>query len=267
MGGKLHLTNASLVITLRCTLRCKLCTAQAPYYDVPPHYSFGTISTAIKNFFAIVDRLDKLTINGGEALMHPKLPEILDELAAYQSRIGLLEILTNGTLLPKQKLLEKLRDYHVDILVNNYGSHLSVQIPALIQVFKEYGITYRLRDQNEETRYFGGWVDISDLSLKNRTDADTKALFAKCVYPGAFRCFAIFGDRAYICGVYKRCSDLGTIPDSPEEYVDFSDTSPDSTQERIRKIEAFYDRDFFSSCRYCDGFCPDSPRYLPAEQL
>lgn len=267
MDEKLHLTNASLVITLRCTLKCKLCTAQVPYYDIPPHYSFETIRSAIKNFFKVVEKVDKLTINGGEALTHPQLPEILDEVAAYQSRIGLLEILTNGTVLPKGNLLGKLRDYHVDILVNNYGAHLSTKIPELVQAFQEYGIVYRLRDQNEESRYFGGWVDISDLSLKDRPEADTKALFAKCVYPGAFRCFAIFGDKAYICGVYKRCADLGTIPDNPDEYVDFSDFSSDSDEQKIKKIKDFYNRDFFSSCRYCDGFCSDSPRYLPAEQL
>jgi hypothetical protein len=238
-----------------------------PYYDRPPHYSFETISAAIKNFFAVVETVDKLTINGGEALLHPQLPEILDLLAVYKTRIGLLEILTNGTVLPGIELLGKLRDYRVDILVNNYGSHLSTRIPEIIDVFEKYGIDHRLRDQNAETRYCGGWVDISDLSLKNRADSDTKTLFSKCVYPGAFRCFAIFGDKAYICGIYKRCVDLGTIADNPNEYVDFSDLCPDSDEEKRHKIQYFYERDFFSSCRFCDGFCPDSPRYLPAEQL
>ena len=267
MHEKIKLTNASLVITLRCTLKCKLCTAHVPYYAVPPHYSLETISTAVKNFFAVIETVGKLTINGGEALMHPELPEILDELSAYKGRIGLLELLTNGTLLPKPRLLEKLRDNNVDILVNNYGGHLSVKVEKLVEAFKSYGITYRLREQNEDERYFGGWVDISDLTRKERDDADTKALFGKCVYPGAFRCFAIFGDRAYICGVYKRCFDLGIVPDNPDEYVDFSDACADTLEGKILKIRRFYERDFFSSCRFCDGFCPDSPRYLPAEQL
>jgi hypothetical protein len=144
---------------------------------------------------------------------------------------------------------------------------LSKAIPRIVGAFENYGIAYRLREQNIDQRYFGGWVDILDLSYKNRPIEETEALFSHCVYPGAFRCFAIFGDKAYICGVYLRCKTIGIISDNPDEYVDFSEDGIGAAEKRKEQILKFYDRKYFSACEYCDGFCESSKRYLPAEQL
>lgn len=264
---KIKMSNVSLVITLRCSLSCKLCTAFAPYYEEPPHYSLEMLQKSVVRYFELVDYVDKFTINGGEALLHKDLPKLIDFLAGYIDNIGMLEILTNGTIVPSEALLKSLSfSPKVNIMVNNYGSDLSTAIPEIKNKFEEYHIAYRLRDQNKEKNYCGGWVDISDLNHKSRSKEETAELFSHCVYPTAFRCFAIFGDKAYICGVYLRCKTIGTIPDQPEEYVDFSDNSATTPEEKIKQIQKFYDKPY-SSCEYCNGFCPESKRYTPAEQL
>lgn len=268
MMKKISMSNVSLVITLRCSLKCKLCTAFAPYYKQAPHFSYETLTKSIVRYFELVERVEKFTINGGEALLHENLPNIINFVQKYIDRIGMLEILTNGTLVPSERLLESLkRSPKINILINNYGTSISTKIPEIVSAFQKNNITYRLRDQNAEKDYCGGWVDISDLSNKNRSKDETAELFSHCVYPGAFKCFAIFGDKAYICGVYLRCKTTGVIPDQPMEYVDFSDDSVSSPEEKINQIQNFFARKFFSSCEYCNGFCPESKRFTPAEQL
>ena len=266
---KINMKNVSLVITLRCSLKCKLCTAFAPYYDNPPHYSYEMLEKSINRYFEIVDKVDKFTINGGEALLHESLPQIVDLLITkYIDRIGMLEFLTNGTIEPSQLLIEKLKmTPKVNIMINNYGKTISTKVNQIVKDFQENNIAYRLRDQNEEKRYCGGWVDITDLSKKERTEEETQQLFQQCVYPGAFRCFAIFGDKAYICGVYLRCKSTNIIGDNKDEYVDFSEESNLSNEDIKQKILRFYEKPFFSSCQFCNGFCPESERYLPAQQL
>lgn len=264
---KIRMSNVSLVITLRCSLTCKLCTAFAPYYKEPPHYSFEMLKKSIVRYFDLVEYVDKFTINGGEAILHKDLPELIDFLANYIDRIGMLEFLTNGTLVPSEKLLKSLSfSPKVNIMVNNYGDETSKKISEIKAGFEKYNIAYRLRDQNAEKNYCGGWVDISDVSPKNRTDKETEELFSHCVYPTAFRCFAIFGDKAYICGVYLWSVANGIIPDNPDEYVDFSDNCTLSPEEQIEKIKHFFDKPR-SSCALCNGFCPESKRFTPAEQL
>ncbi|MBD5116141.1 MAG: radical SAM protein [Ruminococcaceae bacterium] len=264
---KIRMSNVSLVITLRCSLKCKLCTAFAPYYKNPPHYPLEMLKKSVVKYFELVEYVDKFTINGGEAIMHNDLPELIDFLAGYIDHIGMLEFLTNGTLVPSERLLKSLSfSPKVNIMVNNYGNNLSGKIQEIKAGFEKYNIAYRLRDQNEEKNYCGGWVDISDVSPKSRTEKETEELFSHCVYPNAFRCFAIFGDKAYICGVYLWCHTNGIVSDNPDEYVDFSDSCTLSPEEQIEKINHFFDKPR-STCSLCNGFCPESKRYTPAEQL
>lgn len=266
--NKIRMSNVSLVITLRCSLKCKLCTAFAPYYEEAPHYPYEMLKNSIERYFDLVEYVDKFTINGGEAFLHENLPELIDLLSGYIDHIGMLEILTNGTLVPNEQLIKSLCfSPKVNIMVNNYGTHLSRKIPEIVAVFEQNNIAYRLRNQNAEESYCGGWVDVSDLSYKNRSAEETADLFKHCVYPTAFRCFAIFGDKAYICGVYLRCKTLGIISNVPEEYVDFSNQNTSSKEEMVRQINNFFEKPYVSACEFCDGFCPESRRFLPAEQL
>lgn len=264
---KIKMTNVTLAVTLRCDLKCKLCAVFAPYYEEPPHYSLGTLKKSIERYFDLVDHVDKFTISGGEALLHHDLPKIIDFLAQYINHIGMLEILTNGTIVPSERLLESLSvSPKVNILVNDYGPDLSSKVPEIIRTLENCQIAYRYREQNANFAHCGGWVDISDLQYKASSDEQIERRFRNCAYPGAFRCFAIFGDKAYICGVYLRCKATGVIPDCPSEYVDFSDNNRESREDQIKKIQKFFDKPY-SSCAYCNGFCPENERFIPAEQL
>lgn len=264
---KIRMTNVTLAVTLRCDLKCKLCAVFAPYYEQPPHYSTDTLKRSIERYFDLVEYVDKFTISGGEALLRSDLPDIIDFLAKYLDHIGMLEILTNGTIVPNERLLKSLCvSPKVNILVNDYGPNLSTKVTEIINALESYQIAYRYREQNANFAHCGGWVDISDLSDKRSSDAQIEARFKNCAYPGAFRCFAIFGDKAYICGVYLRCKTLGIIPDAPGEYVDFSDASTETKEEQIQKILHFFDKPY-SACAYCNGFCSENERFVPAEQI
>lgn len=267
MKQRLQLSNTTLVISLRCNLRCKLCAVNAPYYKNPPHYSFETLRKSVKKFFEAVDYVDKFTVNGGEPMLHPQLPEIMNFILQYSDKIGMLEIITNGTIVPNESLLKSLRSSDkIDILIDNYGPDLSKGVPAIIRSFEENKIKFRARKYYGHDAHLGGWVDLSDISKKNRTSSETQNIYRNCAYPNAFHCFAIIGDKAYICGVYKWAQANQIISDNTDEYVDFSDDTL-STESIRTKIRQFYERPYFSACEYCNGFCEDSKRFLPAEQL
>lgn len=267
MEQSLHLTNTTLVVTFRCNLKCKLCAVSAPYYEVPPHYSLENLTESVRRYFEVVDYVDKFTINGGEPMLHPQLPEIMDFMGNYIDRIGILEIITNGAVAVNDQLLVSLsRSNKIDILVDNYGPELSPKVPQIIDAFNSTGIKHRIRKYYGEDAHLGGWVDLLDLAKKDRTTEETENIYKHCAYPGPFHCFVIFDQKAYICGVYKRCESLGIIPVNPSEYVDFSsDSTP--IAEKKKQIQNFYNRKNFSACEYCSGFCEDSKRYAPAEQL
>lgn len=267
MDKELRLSNTTLVVTFRCNLKCKLCAVHAPYYEQPPHYSLELLQSSIDRFFEAVDYVDKFTVNGGEPLIHPQIAQIMEYLLKYIERIGMLEIITNGSIIPSQQLVEVLgKSEKIDILLDDYGPELSKGVEKTVQIFDEQGIKYRRRKYFGEDAHLGGWVDLRDLTKKNRTPEETEAIYKKCAYPGPFHCFVLMGGRAYICGVYRKCINDGIIPDIKEEYVNFLAEEWDVAQVR-NAIRTFYDRPYFSACEYCNGFCMDSERYMPAEQI
>lgn len=267
MEKEVRLTNTTLVVTLKCNLNCKLCAVSAPYYKNPPSYAIEDLKKSIDRYFEAVDYIEKFTVNGGEPFLYPDIDKVIVHLLQYEEKIGMLEIITNSTVTPSDKLVSALmRSDKVDILLDDYGMSLSKGIQKTIDIFEQEHIKYRHRIYYGRDAHLGGWVDLRDLSKKERSAKETESIYKNCAYPGPFHCFVLFGGKAYICGVYARCIEEGIIPKREDETVDFLKENWD-VEEARRNILSFYDRTYFSACEYCNGFCMDAKRYEPAEQL
>lgn len=267
MSEKLQQKCATLVLTLRCNLNCRLCCAQMPYYKNPTHYPIEILKKTVDRYFMVVDHVDRFTLSGGEVTIYPELTNILEYLLKYSKRMGILEILTNGTMIPDQKTLNILSYFgNADVLIDDYGPELSRQVQQLIARLEQHGIKYRHRIYYGNNAYCNGWVDLTQICPKNRTEDDTARVYAQCINPWTNHVFAIFGGKAVICGVYQKCMFDGIIPDLPDEYVDFLADKFDV--EKVKKqIREFYNRRYFSACALCDGFLRERPRFIPAEQI
>jgi len=87
--GKSRLSSVDLEFSGRCNLRCAHCFAALSQKDMSREI--------LENVFAGIDALEPttLTINGGEPLLNPLLPEALSQARARQMRVNLM---TNATL-------------------------------------------------------------------------------------------------------------------------------------------------------------------------
>ncbi|PHJ37345.1 hypothetical protein P378_16740 [Desulforamulus profundi] len=258
--------NLTALITSKCTLKCKLCATYAPIHPSPCHYPYEQITRGVERFFNSIDHVRLFTISGGEPLLHPQLPEMVDFFAAYINQIELFEIITNGTVVPGERLLQSLRfSDKVDIMVDDYGPELSTKVPQIVDAFKKYGIKHRVRKYYGEDAHYGGWLDISDFSDKQRTEKENEELFARCMYTTTFKnhIFIING-TAHMCYINKQLLDF--VSDDPSEYVDLMDDTLSATDIKAQLI-SLRNRRRLSVCSYCNGFCVDAERYTPAEQL
>ncbi|MDR0681976.1 MAG: radical SAM protein [Dysgonamonadaceae bacterium] len=263
----LKIKQIALIITHRCTLKCRLCGNYSPYYYPPPHFSAEALSKTVQGIFDIVDIIEKFNINGGEPLLHPQLPEIIDFISSFIDKINIFEITTNGTIIPNDRLLKSLSfSNKVDILVDNYGPKLSTKIPEISEAFNGANIRHRIRTYYGVDTHCGGWVDLSDLSKKYTIDKDIESIFLKCLLNSKLKCMPIIDGKAYVCPTYKRCKDLALISDNPSEYIDILSDAI-SVSVKKEQIRNFYNRKYFAACEYCSGFCDDSPRFPPAGQL
>ncbi len=263
--------HATILISLVCNLRCKLCSAFSPYHTDAKHPSEEHSKESLKRFFQIVSHVDKFTICGGEPLLYPYLTEILEFLHAYMPQIGLLEILTNGTIIPSPKLLDCMGRYEKDcfrVLVDDYGHDKSRRVNEIKEVLQKTGISHSIRNYKDENAHCGGWVDFGDLTEKKHdTQAQIEEKYSKCAYPNRLGFSFAIGPDGYMfpCGPARRCWELGLV-DNYSEYINLYDDAL-SVDDQRKKMQKVLQGNSLEACAYCNGMCEDSPRFLPAEQL
>lgn len=266
MSTVLTCERTEFTITHRCNLKCKLCGAYSPYYSPTPHWEYDHLSESIARYFNVVDYVGKLTLSGGEPFLHPQLAQLVNFISGYIDRIGTLEIITNGTVLPDEKTLKSLSfSKKVSLIVDNYGPTLSKKVPQIAEAFHAHHIHHVVRKYYGEDAYYNGWIDMSDLSCKNRIPAQDEEVYKRCIFSEKFRRFLIVDGKIYICAVCRRCDSLNLVNDKKESIDLFDDSL--SKEEIREQIRGFFDRKYFASCKYCNGFCDNFERFTPAEQL
>jgi len=264
----LKLRHIAFVVTLNCTLKCKLCSVLVPYVK-NYHPTFDSLKHDIDAFFSIVDKAEFMNLTGGEPLLRAgdsTLIGILNHLSEMPNeKLENIRIFTSGTVVPNDVFFDELnriakkKTFWFEI--DNYGDK-SNKLELLIEKLKYYKIKYNVRDYSKDL-YFDGWVDFRLTKSKNRDAESAKILYEKCACGNVF-------DVGFIEGLLVAC---------PSTYVRYVCCEIDKDHEEI--INLFDDRDkmrekylkllefpMLESCFYCpNGICKESKRYMPAEQV
>lgn len=201
---KIRLKSTSLMVTERCTLRCKLCLSYTPYYEKPEILKACDAERILQRYFSIVDYVDKFAITGGEPLTNPEIVNIMECIYSFQSQIGEIIFITNGTILWPQKLLEimkkKEHQKNTKIIINNYlnlSKYAEENYKKLYddKIFenewKEKVILY-----GEDNRY--GWIDCRTHELRHKTIEERNRQAAYCAFYGGGGSILLI-EESYIC--------------------------------------------------------------------
>jgi len=248
-------------VTLRCNLRCELCAERAPYYENPCHPELRELTGQIDGLFTLADRITMFDITGGEPLLRRDLPQLVQYLLArYGERIGTLRLTTNGTLPPGEELLDSLRRWgeRAYVIVDHYP--VSARFQEAARRLEAAGVPFEVRDYSGNL-HCDGWVDYGDFRKKH-DPAEAKQLFDRCMIPKLDFFACLVNGKLFPCARARLLYEQGITRD----YLDVAALSGtgDTGREALR---AFFKRTSLESCAYCNGLCPDSPRFVPAKQL
>lgn len=270
---ELNMERTNLLITLACNLNCARCGTHVPYAKnsraLAGHFSIEYLQKVLDRYFKIVTHVWKFTIAGGEPLLHPDLPEFLNMLQPYAAQIDVVEIITNGTILPNEKLIQAAKGLDkLCFLVDDYGRDLSRKIPEIEQLLTNEGIKHVIRENNAANSHCGGWMDYGDLRKKRRTTREEcEKVYAVCSYPQKQKfAFSTIDGMMYPCTPLRLCREFGVLSDNYDEYINLFDDAM-TVEEQRQKIKKIYGGKSLSACAFCDGWCEDSVRYVPAVQL
>lgn len=243
----------TIMITEKCTLRCKECMAFIPYFNSPMEYDFQKLSQAIRCVLP-TGLFSEVYLEGGEALLHKNLPEIIELILNFKE-IKRIRIITNGTIIPNKQVIRILKNPKIVIWISDYGD-LSAKKEELKKIASENGITCYSTTQH--------WYAVTRAKKYARSDSMTLEIFNNCCKGlDGLNPFLING-RIYRCQFHAQNEQLGIIPANIEDSISVFDNT-ENLKDRLVKF--FLQGTFIDACRYCMGRGYLSEEVPVAEQL
>ena len=224
-----------------------------PYFKHPVDYDINDILAYMDRLFDCVDRVQIFRILGGEPFIYPDLDKVIDN-ALSCSKVKTVEIVTNGTIVPKPQLFNHMKNPRLLAQISDYGQHSRQKI-ALKKACDQNGVRCIIRDENEKT-----WSDAGGLENRHRTPKELKKQIKRC----GNICRSFLNGRLYYCPRASFGAQLG-IPDPSKEHVDFREEKPrDQLRQEIYQLNQ---RKILTACDYCNEGTKDYVPVPVAEQF
>jgi organic radical activating enzyme len=249
---KIFMRSVDLVLTERCSLKCKDCSNLMQYYERPVNYELEQMQQSISNLLSLVDGIQEIRIIGGEPLVNKNFHLVVNRLID-EANVHRIVIYTNGTIAPPDEKLVVMKSDKVMVLITDYGD-LSRNKEKLMEGLARHGIAYHRDDAK-------GWTDCSSIEKHSRTQQAQEEIFQECCAKGLI---TISNGTMYRCPFSANASQLNAVPYEPSDWVNLEnihDTDPVEAKSSIRSF--LNDKTYLKVCDYCSGR-PLYAREIPA---
>lgn len=241
---KIYIGSLDVHLTTACTLRCKDCSHCIPYYKKENHHVMtleefqNELTIILKN----VDRIYNLLLLGGEPLLNKDLSEII-KYTEGQKQVKNILIVTNGTLLPSDKVIDTCKSSKkTSFLISNYSNNKGLnndKVLDLIQLLKTNDIKYTYESNA------GDWRKQPEIKLENSNIAIEKIqdTYAKCSFK---YCTLWSNGKIYPCAYAKYIND--------EKNGIYNNNFIDLRSGKLspNDFKNFYDVSMYNVCECCD---------------
>lgn len=247
--NKVFMPLSQIVLTERCTLKCKNCAHGC--YRVSADNEDMSLEDVYKSadaFFKRVDYIDEFQLIGGEPLLYKKLEEAVRYVGErYRNRINILGITTNGSILPKQNVLDALRAHGVLVRISNYGKavpRLRKSYEKLTELLERNGIQYRLTAEEWE------WMDYGFEYVNRGTDERLlEAVFNSCQTP----CREVRGNQLHFCVMARSISENLAYHVGEKDYLDLDELGEDYRKAMLDFNLGYTEKGYLDMCAHCHG--------------
>lgn len=254
------LASLHIALTMACTLNCAHCNMFVPYHKSPYMASPSDIQRDLKLFFDRMDYVFSVDLIGGEALLNPGLPAILEEIhTKYHARIGQVNITTNAVVLPKPETVAFLRRYGVFVAISDYTEAIGerAHVEELVRMLDAAGVPVSVMKNRV-------WTDFGFPAkpwLVSEEEARTHMMTCDPGWRG------LNDGRLYFCHVAWSIERAGKYRLRKGDFLELKDLPPheEATKQRIlRYCQGELGVPYMSFCRVCGGCGADNPSFVLA---
>lgn len=249
----LIIEHLEVVVTEKCTLRCKDCANLMQYYNKPENISKDEIIPYLDRLIQCVDYIVELRFLGGEPFLAESLIDLIKHYLEC-NKIGRIGIYTNGTVMPKSDLVQMLKNEKVAVHISDYGK-ISRRIKEIEEIFKRDNVNYYIQKYDK-------WYDLGSLDKRNYTFEEAEELYNICL---SSKCRTFYRGKLYGCPRAAHGEKLGFFTNGYGDIVDFREGK--STDKLITELKEFLNRRCLNACLYCDGLSARSNEIKAALQV
>ena len=245
--------HVDMTITTKCTLNCRHCNLFIPYHKEHVNYSFDELKKNIDLFFERIDFVTYFGLIGGETFLHPDLEKLIKYLGEnYRKQIGRITVVTNGTVPPKDSLLELIKKYEMYLSISDYTDVVQYgeKMKTLVKRAKEYGIDYSRNDSIV-------WTDFGFPEHPYKRTPEELEEHLKSCRPNWN---ALHDGRFYYCNVSLCAERSGMFRLQNEDSIYLASIEP-GDKVACRKIVEL-SRGTSSFCRICGGCGKDNTNFV-----
>jgi organic radical activating enzyme len=240
----LSLHSVDLVVTEKCTLKCRDCANLMQYYKNPQDCQTEELIEAASAILQAVDYVHELRVIGGEPFIYKRLRDVLARIAAFDNYSRIM-IYTNGTVAPPDEIFFGYDTSRIEVVIADYGE-LSRNIQKLTDMLDAVGV-------KSDVVKFDKWADCAVIKYRERAAAEKKRVYGNCC---ARITFTLLHGVLYSCPFSANARNLRAIPaqpiGGPDEIVC---TGPEialgELREKIRKL--YLETAYLHACNYCNG--------------
>lgn len=244
---KLFLRSIDVVITEKCTLKCKDCSNLMQYYEAPINISYEEIINDFDKLTNSVDEIYEIRLIGGEPFMNKDIYKIIEYLVK-SPKVTKLVVYSNAMVPIRLEHKEIVTNPKVVFSLTDYGS-LSRNTNKVTSSLDELGVVYRLHPPEN-------WTDSGTIFDFKRSIHECKELFRECCGKNLL---TVTDGKLYRCPFAANADRLKAIPKDDRNYI-FVNSSPSSIREYVSNIE------YLPACNFCKGRSFGAPEIIPAQQ-
>ena len=235
---KVYMRSLDVMITTKCSLKCKDCSNLMQYYVEPKHTEHEQILSALNILNENVDYISEFRVIGGEPLMNKDWADIVNRISKKNVEAKIF-IYTNATISPKDEQLESFQDKNVNFTITDYGQ-LSRNVDTLIEKLTKYNISFDREPADN-------WTDCSNIKHHKRSNPELEEVFKQCCVKYVY---TLLHGKIYRCPFIANAANLNAIPDNPANYVNLL-SNQNNIKQQIRRLVKT--ATFFPACDFCDG--------------
>ena len=262
LNKKVIFHSVSMLPSTVCNLNCRDCLNFAPYVRQPVTYTLAECRKNVDLFFRAVGLVFRFQITGGEPFLYHDLCPLLDYIGMhYGKQILRFEVVTNGTIMPSNAILDALKRNHITVFLDDY----TMSLPSYQADLRD-AIISRLRSEgvNFVDNHVEKWFRLytPDQLPPDRTPKEMETMFQKCGVPWT----TLENGRLTACNYGLYAAKAGVLEDCAAEYFDLRDYTPDRAKELLEFRCGYNERGYVNLCRVCNGWGGNTCYCQPALQ-